>query len=225
MLARVIGTVLLAISATAQAGSGLVFGDRLYSASVTSMKERLFRTTVAQQHDFSCGSAAVATLLTYHYDNPVREHDAFNAMYQVGDQAKIRQLGFSMLDMKRYLESLGYRAEGFRVSLDQIAKWGVPAIVLVRDKGYNHFVVVKGVRGDEVLLGDPSLGVRKLARRIFEENSNGIFLVIRDKAEIARHHFNQDTAWRIKERAPLAEGVNRGSLSALTLLLPGRNDY
>lgn len=225
MLARVVGAVLLAAAATAQAGSGVAFGDRVYSAPVTSMKERLFRSTVSQQYDFSCGSAAVATMLTHHYAHPVKEHDVFNAMYRVGDQAKIRQLGFSMLDMKRYLESLGYRAEGFRVSLDQIAQWGVPAIVLVRDKGYNHFVVIKGVRGGEVLLGDPSVGVRTLARDAFEKNSNGIFLVIRDKADIARRHFNEAAAWRIKERAPVGEGVNRSSLSALTLLLPGRNDY
>ena len=42
-----------------------------YSMSVRSLKEmrlrEAFRTTLRQQYDFSCGSAAVATLLTHHY--------------------------------------------------------------------------------------------------------------------------------------------------------------
>ena len=35
-----------------------------YRLQVTSLKEARFRTTVPQQYDFSCGSAATATLLT-----------------------------------------------------------------------------------------------------------------------------------------------------------------
>ncbi len=42
-----------------------------YSVPVTSLKAARYRTTVPQQHDFSCGSAAVATLLTYQYGHPV----------------------------------------------------------------------------------------------------------------------------------------------------------
>jgi hypothetical protein len=220
-----IGLVLCMAAVNAHAGAGLVFADRAYAAPVTSMKERLFRTTVVQQYDFSCGSAAVATLLTHHYARPVKEDDAFEAMYQAGEPEKIRRLGFSMLDMKRYLESLGYRAEGFRVSLDQIAQWSIPAIVLLRDKGYNHFVVVKGVRGGEILVGDPSLGIRKLDRETFEKNSNGIFLVIRNHVDVAQRHFNEEAAWQVKVRAPVREAVQRGGVSALILLLPGRNDF
>lgn len=38
-----------------------------YSIRLTSLKEARFKTTVAQQYDFSCGSAATATLLTFQY--------------------------------------------------------------------------------------------------------------------------------------------------------------
>src|SRR5690606_29731157 len=81
-----------------------------YSIRLTSLKEARFKTTVAQQYDFSCGSAATATLLTYQYGHPVSEADVFRQMYAHGDQAKIRQQGFSLLDMRRYLGSLGYEA-------------------------------------------------------------------------------------------------------------------
>ena len=37
-----------------------------YSAPGVSMKEQRFQKTLHQQYDFSCGSAALATLLTHH---------------------------------------------------------------------------------------------------------------------------------------------------------------
>ena len=72
-----------------------------YSVPVTSLKEARFRATVRQQYDFSCGSAAVATLLTYQYGMPVDEAEVFEHMYATGDQARIRAEGFSLLDMRR----------------------------------------------------------------------------------------------------------------------------
>src|SRR5208283_4171640 len=64
---------------------------------------RAFRTTWHQQYDFSCGSAAVATLLSFHYGRPTNETTVFKAMFAAGDQARIQVQGFSLLDMKRYL--------------------------------------------------------------------------------------------------------------------------
>ena len=39
-----------------------------FNVPVRSMQELKFTETVRQGFDFSCGSAALATLLTYHYD-------------------------------------------------------------------------------------------------------------------------------------------------------------
>src|SRR5690606_27902311 len=107
-----------------------------YSVPVTSLKAARYRTTVAQQHDFSCGSAAVATLLTFQYGHPVGEADVFRHMYAQGDRARIRREGFSLLDMRAYLEALGYAADGFEVPLDRLLEEGLPAIVLLNDRGY-----------------------------------------------------------------------------------------
>jgi predicted double-glycine peptidase len=82
-----------------------------YRVPVKSMKELKFSSTTRQQYDFSCGSAALATLLTYHYGYPINETVAFKAMWEIGDQAKIRREGFSLLDMQRYLASIGFKAD------------------------------------------------------------------------------------------------------------------
>ena len=103
-----------------------------YTISVTSWRDIPFRTVVRQQYDYSCGSAAVATLLLHHYGLDVREAQVFQSMYARGDQERIQRVGFSMLDMRAYLERIGFQADGLRLSLDRLATLGVPAIALIR---------------------------------------------------------------------------------------------
>lgn len=172
------------------------------SVPTVSLKGARFIATLRQQYDFSCGSAAVATLLTHHYGWKVDEAAVFQAMFEHGDQAKIRQEGFSMLDMKRYLDNRGFTANGVEASLDQLTEVKVPAIALINENGYAHFVVVKGVRGKDVLLGDPAMGTRVMARKDFERYwINSILLVVTNRIEVAK--FNRDEDWRVRPSAPL----------------------
>ncbi len=97
-------------------------GGKSYNVPVTSLREARYRSTIRQQFDFSCGSAAVATLLTYQYGYPVTEQTVFANMYVNGDQAKIRAEGFSLLDMKRFLESRGFLADGYELPLSSWRK-------------------------------------------------------------------------------------------------------
>lgn len=200
-----------------------------YTVRVATIKElrerRAFRTTIRQQHDFSCGSAAVATLLTYQYGRPVTEAEVFRVMYEHGDRAKIQRHGFSLLDMKRYLEIAGFQADGFEVPLDKLAEARVPAIALVRENGYNHFVVIKGLRDGKVLIGDPSSGGRILPRADFERIwQEKILFVIRSHTQLAR--FDVPDHWRVRLPAPLsAESLNRSGLADPTLMMRGPNDF
>lgn len=219
----------LARAALAQdAASVIASGDRAFAVKVRTLKEvRLqesFRTTVRQQFDFSCGSAALATLLTYHYGRPVTEQQAFEAMFAAGDQTKIRREGFSLLDMKRFLASVGFQSDGFEITLDELAGAKVPAIALIRDNGYNHFVVVKGVEPTRVLVGDPSSGTRILHRTEFESLWQvRILFVMRSHVGDAR--FNQSAEWAFRRRVPIDETILRESTSTAILMRPGFADF
>ncbi|KGM54105.1 peptidase C39 [Lysobacter arseniciresistens ZS79] len=194
-----------------------------YMLKVTSLKEARYATTVPQQYDFSCGSAATATLLTYQYGHPVSEQDVFVRMYRDGDRARIRAEGFSLLDMRRYLESLGFVADGFELPLDKLEEEGLPAIVLLNDRGYRHFVVVKGVRDGRVLLGDPARGTRAMSRERFEALwDNGVLFVIHNRRELAG--FNQPRDWRTAPPAPLQTGVGRRGLGDVVIPKFGPGD-
>lgn len=191
------------------------------AVEVISLKEARFQTIIKQQFDFSCGSAAVASLLTYHYDEPVTEMTVFNAMYETGDRTRIQTYGFSLLDMKRFLATRGLRADGFRVSLDRLAKAGVPAIVLINTNGYRHFVLIKGISALEVVVGDPALGVRVLDREDFMDMWNGIAFVVRNRIGNGRAHFNLAADWGVRTKAPFGNALHKQSLAAFTVHLTG----
>lgn len=194
-----------------------------------SYKEIRFRDVVKQQYDFSCGSAALATLLTYSYLRPVTENQAFVWMYKTGDKVKIRKDGFSLLDIKRYLASLGYQADGYRVSLRFLAKVKVPAIVLIETNGYKHFVVIKGIARGHVLLGDPAAGLRMISIPNFKKIwQNGIVFVIHQGPNIliSRKTFNNNEDWSVVNiGVPFNIVQNNPNMANQLLLVPGPNQY
>jgi len=195
-----------------------------YTVHVTSLKEARFKATTRQQFDFSCGSAAVATLLTYHYNYPVTEQSVFEEMFKRGDQAKIQKEGFSMLDMKTYLNAHQFQADGFELPLAKLLESGLPAIVLISDNGYHHFVVVKGMLDGRILIGDPSSGTRAVSRATFESIwVNKLLFVIHNKQSQAK--FNDATDWLVAPKAPLTAGVSLDSLGSLTLGKFGPGDF
>jgi len=209
-------------SGSTYAGSVDVGG--VFSVPAVSLKEERYLSTVRQQFDFSCGSAAISTLLTHHYAHAVTEQQVFEEMYRAGDQVKIQREGFSLLDMKRYLEAHGFQADGFEVPLDKLEGARIPAIALINDNGYNHFVVIKGVRDGRVLVGDPAGGTRALARAVFEARwVNQIVFVVTNKQEQAA--FNTASDWHAAPRAPLTEAIGRDGLTGLAMPRLGPTDF
>lgn len=192
-----------------------------YSVSVMSWRDIPFRTVVRQQYDYSCGSAAVATLLRFHYGTEVGESEVFESMFERGDQERIRRVGFSMLDMRSYLETRGYTADGLRLDLDRLATLDVPAIALITHDNYRHFVVVKGISADRVLVGDPTFGLQTYTRAEFEAVWNGVVLAIRRLPDGSTPPaFNREEEWRPWVVAPLDAALGPVSPSDLMRNMP-----
>jgi uncharacterized protein len=210
-----------AMAATVEVTPGV--GSRML-LQIWSMRELKVRSVILQKYDYSCGSAAVATLLTYHYDHPLTEETAFRTMFNHGNQDKIQKEGFSFLDMKRFLDAHGYPADGFQVSLDDLSKAGIPAIVLMVDNGYHHFVVVKGMRGNTVLIGDPAVGLRVVPRGQFEASwPSRVVFVIHDFP--TRGEFNTARDWSVRPTSPLGRPLSPDTLNNAVLFRPGGRDF
>ena len=145
-------------------------GGSVFYKPVETWKERRMRQMVPQSTDFSCGAAAMATILRYHFGCRVEEKEAIVGMFQHGDQEQIKKVGFSMLDMKRFCQSVQYSAQGYRAQdIQSLKGLKVPIITIVTTRKYTHFVVVRGVDDNFVYLSDPSWGNRKMRHDDFNE--------------------------------------------------------
>ncbi|MGP8025432.1 MAG: C39 family peptidase [Acidocella sp.] len=207
--------------------NGLTVGDGggYANVSVQSFEARKFSTTIKQQYDFSCGSAALATLLLFTYHQPATESSVFIEMFQNGDQKAIVQSGFSLLDMKEYLSRHGIPSGGFRAPLEKIAEIRIPAIVLMDEHGYKHFVVLRGIQNGNVLLSDPAIGLRTVSIAEFEKQWSGIFFIVLSDLPAARANFNDHQDWSGEPGAPVDLSrfmVNLATLQQVTMPNPSR---
>jgi uncharacterized protein len=154
--------------------SACATGPEPQPAPVRSLLEMRQDRVVVQQWDLSCGAAALATILNYQHGDPVTEREIAKGLIRraayVDNPALVQvRHGFSLLDLKRYVDGRGYAGLGYgRLDLDDLLE-RAPIMVPVRTKGYNHFVVFRGARGNRVLLADPAFGSRTMLAERFED--------------------------------------------------------
>ena len=126
---------------------------------ITSWKARRDQAIVKQGFDYSCGAAALATIL-HLYGNQATELALLQAM-------DIQDGLTSFEEIAGVLPSLGFRAQGLAVSFEQLSQLQVPVIAYLRLAGKTHFTVLLGASKDFVWLGDPSWGNRLLSKAHF----------------------------------------------------------
>ncbi len=131
---------------------------------VTTFKEFKERRVVKQRYDFSCGAAALATILQGYYGLPVAEEGIVAyIIHKRGEEEAIRRYkekkGFSLLDLKLAATSIRFRCSAYsEMTLADLVAVNGPVIVPIRVRGYDHFVVFRGLAGDRVYYTDPVAG-------------------------------------------------------------------
>lgn len=140
-----------------------------FRLELTSMKELRDRHLVRQRADFTCGSAALATILTYQYGIPVSEQTIIHSILASGKSLEeARADGFSLLDLKKFAAAHGLRSVGYSgTELAKLMRFNAPALVPVNIKGYRHFVIVKDVRDGQVFIANPALGNMRMPYKDF----------------------------------------------------------
>jgi len=174
-------------SSVAVGGAGT--GNRV-NAPVKSMKALRDANVVRQRYDYSCGAAALATLLRYGFGDPASEEQVLKQLFGLlNDQEKIisRKEGFSLLDLRRVALARRFKAEGFRIAPEDLGKISGPVLVYIEPRGYKHFAVLRGVKGDRVYLADPARGNIRMPLYAFVESwkqadGRGIIFVVEPNA-------------------------------------------
>lgn len=182
-MASAVSSALISIFISPALAADIQFGNVLPGGGVvhrnlTSMRDLKFVNMVPQHTDFSCGAAALATILKYSYNKDITEENVIEGLMKVSDVELVRQKGFSLLDMKNYTQSIGMRGRGYNVTPETLEKVHIPTIVLLNYKGYKHFVVLKKATAEKVYIADPALGNRIMKRDEFDANWNGIIFAV-----------------------------------------------
>jgi len=122
-----------------------------------------------QSTDYSCGPAALATVLQNMGINVTEQELKVLAGTDVS--------GTSMHGLAQAARSKGLNATGMRLSIDELRP---DMIVHVINDGTPHYSVIKEVTNESVRLADPSLGNIEMTREKFNEIYTGNALVISD---------------------------------------------
>jgi predicted double-glycine peptidase len=164
-------------------------GNTRIFVPMKSLKAIRDENVVKQGFDYSCGAGALATLLSYGVGDKVTEAEILNQLMLSlpKDEKELRKKqGFSLADLQKVALMRGHKSLGFRIAPEYLGKLAGPVIVFIKPRGYEHFAVLKGVRGDRVYLADPSLGnVRMQAYKFLDmwlnENGKGIIFVVENR--------------------------------------------
>ena len=160
-LALALGFIFVLVTAAVQAGPiSYKLGHARLFGDVKSLYELRWNKLTRQGWDISCGAAALSTLLTYHNERPFSEMAITLSILKNSDPEVVRQRGgFSLYDLKRFVNAIGLEGLGFGdMTLDDLQNFSTPAIVPVRIRDFDHFVIFRQRLGNKVLLGDPAFG-------------------------------------------------------------------
>ncbi|WP_210009479.1 C39 family peptidase [Aquirhabdus parva] len=147
---------------------------------VKPLSSTQFRGIVKQAYDYSCGSAALTTLLNGYMAQTKNEREVMDGLLKYGEYDRIIQRrSFSLLDMKRYVNAIGFNSNGFRGTFQDLVSLDKPAIVPIAYAGFKHFVVYKAFKDGHVFVADPALGNISFTAAHFQEVwDNSIMFII-----------------------------------------------
>ena len=147
------------------------YGNIRIRHKVRPLSEFKDENIIKQLYDYSCGSAALATVLRYYLGENFSEKQVINGLLRYGDAKKIAQRrGFSLLDMKRFVNVLGYEGVGYTAEIDDLLTLDNPCIIPIEILDRRHFVVLKGIyKKDHVFVADPALGNMSISMASFKK--------------------------------------------------------
>lgn len=130
------------------------------------------RDVVKQSLDYSCGAAALATLVSDQLGQNLDEAKILEAWIEqntidatqpgpkvkVGDKIFDAGRGMSFEGIARLGDRFGYQAYGISVPLAILPKIKQPVLLYLEDFGQAHFTVLKSASAKGLLLADPSWG-------------------------------------------------------------------
>ena len=121
--------------------------------------------TVLQMEATECAAACLGMILAF--------HRRWVPLEGLRIRCGVSRDGANAASILRTAREYGLLAKGFRCATDNLCEIPFPMILFW---GYNHFVVLEGVRGKRFYLNDPHDGPARITREEFEAKYTGVCL-------------------------------------------------
>ncbi len=166
------------------------------------MYQRVKTPTVMQMEATECGAAALGIVLGY--------HKRFIPLDVLREDCGVSRDGSKAVNILKAARSHHMQANGAKVeNLEALKRIAPPFIV---HWGFDHFVVVEGIRGNRFYLNDPATGPRVAGLNEFDKLFTGVALIFTPEQEFTPQG-RQPGLFK-----PLLERL-QGSFSALVFVL------
>lgn len=142
-------------------------------------KETLLRKSLALQHDHKdCGSACLLTAIQWYGYQDSLEH----LRTLTGTNTE----GVTLLGLQQAANQIGFEAEAFRASIQDLSATSDLIILHVVKHGrFNHFVLCLGKQNEEWLIADPEDGVKRYSDdQLLSEWKEGALLRLKYSTEL-----------------------------------------
>jgi uncharacterized protein len=188
---KFLGMLVLLICTTPSFAEQMMLNNSYMQEEVPIKSWKTLRNhqVIKQNFDYSCGAAALATLLNGYYYQELTEEIILKDMSKEDGMANFE-------DMAKVVGLYGFKAGGLALNYEQLVKLTVPVVVYLRYRGDDHFSVLRGVSASHVQLADPSWGNRLLSKKQFlnmwetrEAPMKGKILLILPKQQLAHSDF------------------------------------
>jgi hypothetical protein len=124
--------------------------------------------------------------MTYYFGDETSERELLNLIIDqlTKDEMELKEKrGFSLLDLKKVAQAKGYRAAGFKLTIEQLKQLAAPVLVFVEPRGYKHFAVLRGIDRGRIFLADPSRGNLRMSISRFLREWHGVIFVLGREGE------------------------------------------
>jgi ATP-binding cassette subfamily B protein len=143
---------------------------------LSSFYRKHIRFPFIQQHDeMTCGTTCIMMISKY--------YGKIFASSRLREMAHVDLSGSSLANLASAAEQLGYMTRGMKLDYDTLKSVTLPCIV--HWQGY-HYIVVYKIDEKFVWVADPAIGLRKYSRSYFENNWNGITLILEPTPEFEK---------------------------------------
>ena len=131
-------------------------------------KRRVKVPTILQMEAVECGAASLAMVLAY--------YGRWVPLEKLRQDCGVTRDGANAANIMRAAENHGCTAEGFSGWPFILLKLDYPLILFWE---FNHFVVMEGYNGENILLNDPAMGRRSVPWMEFVQSYTGVYFKIR----------------------------------------------